>query len=382
MEGGVAGLFLDDGQFAAVSARDAKASRKRTKSREMLRQRCEEEGLHFEPVPAPPARARHAVVWVAIDAVAAAPHDRPFNARFLNIASPWSDPDLRDWTGYTRTLRVGRRAARPRPAPGARPVPMIPLAVYGLDFPKIPALLVDFRSVLNAKGRELSRRVVDDVGRYVLDVSPFGDVYFYAVQSCYATITGRRGIDLNQPSRLKSYAQLRSLLVLKDVFDPELRAMVERDLGRLDLNPPRRASPTSRPSRLSSTTLWSSTRGAATSTAASSATAPARRRGSRTAASRPSCLPSRGSRRSASSATATTRPRCALAAASRARSSGTHGSKPTSRRRLLRWRSTWSPERFHPSPSTSSCTASAGASSCASAGRSSRSRATRPPASS
>jgi hypothetical protein len=239
VESGVAGLFLDDRHLADVYVRDSKASRKRTgKNWEMLRQRSEEEGLYFEPLPGPPARARHAVVWVAAEAIAASPKRRPFNARFLNISSPWADDDLRAWNGYTRTFyeapdgRLG-----PEQAPGSRPVTMIPLAVYGLDFPKIPALLVDFRSVLNATRREVSRRVVDDVGRYVVDASPFGDVYLYAVKKLYAMITGRQGIDLNQPSRLKSYAQLRSLLLLKDVFEPELRAVVERDLARLELNP-------------------------------------------------------------------------------------------------------------------------------------------------
>lgn len=239
MDSGVAGLFLDAGHLAAAHERDTKASRKRLgKNWELLRQRCEEEGLHFEPLPGQPARARHAVVWVAADAVEAAPSDRAFNPRFLNIASPWSDDDLREWQGYAKTFyetadgRVGSE-----PSAGARPVRMIPLAVYGLDFPMIPALLVDFRSVLNAKSREVSRRVVDDLGRYVLDASPFGDLHLWAVKKLYATITRRKGIDVNQPSRLKAYAQLRSLLVLKAVFDPELRAIVERDLARLEMNP-------------------------------------------------------------------------------------------------------------------------------------------------
>jgi hypothetical protein len=239
MDSGVAGLFLDADHLATAYERDTKASRKRLGSNfELLRQRCEEEGLFFEPLPEPPQRARHAVVWVAADAVAAAPKSRAFNPRFFNVASPWGDDALRDWQGYTKTFYEspdGRVGAEP--TPGTRPVRMIPLAVYGLDFPKIPALLVDFRSVLNAKSREVSRRVVDDLGRYVLDASPFGDLHLWAVKRLYAMIARRKGVDVNQPSRLKAYAQLRSLLVLKAVFDPELRAIVERDLARLEMNP-------------------------------------------------------------------------------------------------------------------------------------------------
>jgi hypothetical protein len=55
---------------------------------------------------------------------------------------------------------------------------MVPLALYGLEHPKVPALLVDFRDTGNAKRREMSRRVLNDVARNVLAVSTFGDLYF------------------------------------------------------------------------------------------------------------------------------------------------------------------------------------------------------------
>jgi hypothetical protein len=50
-------------------------------------------------------------------------------------------------------------------------------------------------------------------------------------------VTGRRGMDINQPSRLQTYAQLKLLLALTDSLDPELRAEVNGRLERVSLNP-------------------------------------------------------------------------------------------------------------------------------------------------
>src|SRR6185295_4759820 len=110
----------------------------------------------------PDGSATHALLWVS-RAELTAHAARPFEARFLNIDSPWSDKKLRNWDGYSET-RYFDAENRPVPAetPGAHAVEMIPLALYGLDHPKIPILLVDFRDALNPKKREMSRRVLQD----------------------------------------------------------------------------------------------------------------------------------------------------------------------------------------------------------------------------
>jgi hypothetical protein len=100
---------------------------------------------------------------------------------------------------------------------------MIPLALYGLDYPKIPMLLVDFRDGYNPKTREMSRRVLHDVTRNVLSVSKFGNLPYFVGRTVYDFVTGRRGIDLNQPTRLQTYSQLKLLLSLNDSLEPKLR---------------------------------------------------------------------------------------------------------------------------------------------------------------
>jgi len=237
--GGFAGLFLSPSQKEDLYSRDTKAARSRiARNWELLRQRCEQEGLWFEPVPGSPASARHAIVWISAESLASSTQDRQFDGRFLSVSNPWNDERLRTWDGYTKQAFVdGEGRIRSVPADGTRPVTMIPLAVYGLDFPKIPALLVDFRSLFNAKRRELSRRVLDDVGQYLLDISAFGELKYYAGKKLFEMITRQKGVDLVQPSRVQTYAQLRALLVLRNSLDPELQHIIQRDLEQLNVNP-------------------------------------------------------------------------------------------------------------------------------------------------
>lgn len=204
---------------------------------ELLRQRAEAESLYFEPLEMADGSATHALLWVARPDLARY-RGRPFDSRFLNIANPWRDDRLRDWQGLTqmRYLDAENRAVSPG-APGGRAVPMIPLAVYGLDHPKIPILLVDFRDRANPKRREMSRRVVRDVARNILSLSPFEDISFFLGRTVYDFVTGRRGADINQPSRVRAYSQLKLLLSLDTSLDPRLRDQISNRLEHVSLNP-------------------------------------------------------------------------------------------------------------------------------------------------
>jgi len=114
---------------------------------------------------------------------------------------------------------------------------MIPLAIYGLDHPKVPALLIDFRNALNPKAREVSRRALNDLTKNVLSVSGFGNLPYFLGRTAYDFITGRRGMDLNQPTRLPSYSELKLLLSFSNALDPRLRREIERRLELVAVNP-------------------------------------------------------------------------------------------------------------------------------------------------
>jgi hypothetical protein len=204
---------------------------------ELLRQRAETEGLYFEPLTMPGGEATHALLWVAREDLARN-KGRKFGSRFLNINSPWSDSRLARWGGHVETRWVdaeGRPVAEG--AEGARKVELVPLALYGLDFPKIPALLVDFRDNLNPKRREMSHRVIEDVARNVLSLSRYGDVHYFLGRTVFDFVTARRGIDVNQPTRLRAYSQLKLLLALDATLDRDLRDEIAARIESVSLNP-------------------------------------------------------------------------------------------------------------------------------------------------
>lgn len=204
---------------------------------ELLRQRAEAESLFFEPLLMPDGSATHALIWVAKPDLLAN-RDKRYDRRFLNISSPWSDKRLLRWDGYTETKFFdAENRAVPEETAGARTTEMIPLALYGLDNPKIPMVLVDFRDGLNPKRREMSRRALQDVTRNILSFSTFGDLPYFLGHTIFDFITGRRGMDVNQPSRVHTYSQLKLLLSLNQSLDPELREQIGKRLEKVSLNP-------------------------------------------------------------------------------------------------------------------------------------------------
>jgi len=98
-------------------------------------------------------------------------------------------------------------------------------------------LLVDFRDNYNPKKREMSRRVLNDVTRNVLSLSKFGNLPVFLGRTVFDFVTGRRGMDFNQPSRLQTYSQLKLLLALNNSLEPEFRDQIEGRLESISLNP-------------------------------------------------------------------------------------------------------------------------------------------------
>jgi hypothetical protein len=238
LSGSVFGGFFGPEKFADTVAKHSEASVDTVGHNwEMLRQRAEAEGLYFQPLTMPDGRPTHVLLWVARSDLATSAN-RSFGKRFLNIANPWSDSRLRNWNGYAQTQYFDSDN-RPTTAdnPGGHSLEMIPLALYGLDHEKIPALLVDFRDDLNPKGREVTRRVLYDLTKNIFSLSSFGNIPYFLGRSAYNFVTGRRGMDLNQPSRLRSYSELKLLLSFNGSLDPKLRREIERRLEFISINP-------------------------------------------------------------------------------------------------------------------------------------------------
>ena len=231
------GWHMQSENLGRVYEKDLSARRDmRGNNWELLRQYTEAQGLYFDPLEMPDGSDTHAIVWTTAEDIAAN-KGKAFNSRFLNIKNPWTDKRLAKWRGYTQTRWFDSEDREVAPdTPTARSRTMVPLAVYGLDHPKIPILLVDLRDSGNAKKREISKRVLLDLTGNVISLAGGGLPYFFG-RFIYDFVTGRRGMDINQVSRMRSYAQLKLLLSLDETLDGEFKNTLEHRVESASLNP-------------------------------------------------------------------------------------------------------------------------------------------------
>jgi hypothetical protein len=209
----------------------------RNQNWELLRQYSEAQGLYFDPLEMPDGSARHALVWISASDIEQN-KNRKFDSRFLNIKNPWTDRAIANWKGYSQVRWFDGESRQVAPnTPGATERTFIPLALYGLDFPKIPALLVDFRDNSNVTKREMSKRILHDITRDTLSFGQLSNLPYFLGRTTYDWITGKRGMDINQTSRLRSYSQLKLLLSLDTELDVNLRAEIAKRVEHATLNP-------------------------------------------------------------------------------------------------------------------------------------------------
>ena len=185
---------------------------------DLLRQRAEANGLYFEPF-GMNGSSTHALLWIAVDDLNSA---RKFDGKFLGISNPYGDTRLRDWTGY-REVRDGRE--------------MIPLALYGLEYPKVPLLLVDFRDTHAPKRREMIRHAATDTVSGVLGISQFGNWPYLTGSFAFNFVRTRHGAANNRSARLKAYSEVRQWLALDPSIDNQLRAELQKRLEIMAVNP-------------------------------------------------------------------------------------------------------------------------------------------------
>ena len=204
---------------------------------ELLRQRAEANGLYFEPLALAGQAPTEALLWIAREDLDGA-QPRTFDRQFLGIANPWTDERLLHWTGYSE-MRYFDAGDRPVPAgtAGARALQLIPLALYSLDYPRVPLLLVDFRSSLTAKKRELVQHGASAVLTGFLGITTFGNWSFLAANSAWTFVRGRQGAPMVRSERLRSYSEAREFLAEYSQLAPELKAELLHRLDHLALDP-------------------------------------------------------------------------------------------------------------------------------------------------
>jgi hypothetical protein len=198
---------------------------------ELLRQRAEAEGLIFQPIYADGAPPVAAMIWISRADIHRG-HKQRFRSKFLGIADPWSDNALRGWSGYVETWHFDDEGRRVADAANAiRTEEMIPLALYSLDHPKTPFLLVDFRSPWKPVAREVARRTVEEVPLTILGVATFTNWQARGAQLAWTSVRGRQGAAIYRPARLRAAAAVRQVIPSSQQLEPEMREQLEKRLG-------------------------------------------------------------------------------------------------------------------------------------------------------
>jgi hypothetical protein len=213
------GLVTSSKLSDAYFTQRTRAQETRGHNWELLRQRAESNGLYFEPMGIG-SSPTHAMLWIAKDDAGDATHS--FNSKFLGITNPYTDSRVREWRGITIT-RNGRE--------------LIPLALYGLDYPKVPLLLVDFRNTYAPKRREMLARATADAVTGLIGYSKWGNWPYMAGSFLWNFTITRRGSATNGQERLKAYSEVRRWLTLDHDLSPELRRDLQERLEILGVNP-------------------------------------------------------------------------------------------------------------------------------------------------
>ena len=204
---------------------------------ELLRQRAEMNGLLFEPLAIGDGTPSEALLWIArsdLDQRA----DHRYDGQLLGIANPWTDERLMHWTGYTqvRYFDAGNQPVE-RGTPGARAEEMIPLALYNLDYPRVPLLLADFRDALKPKRREMMSDGATSLLTGVFGITGLANPEVIAGEAAWTFVRGRHGAAVKRSQRLEAYSEAREFLSVDTRLDPALKLELERRLDHLALNP-------------------------------------------------------------------------------------------------------------------------------------------------
>ncbi len=204
---------------------------------ELLRQKAEQNSLYFEPLALDSRQPDLALLWMEqpSDDTDAPKH---FDGKFLGISDPFVDQRVREWTGYSQTWYFDQAGCRVTDGTAyARSANMIPLALYALDHPRVPLLLIDLRRPRRVGLIERSRRVATDITEGLLRWTPFSNLRFTIAKSVLFFVRGRHGAALDRSARLRAYAQLQYFLKLDESMDPELRSELTHFSQHLGINP-------------------------------------------------------------------------------------------------------------------------------------------------
>jgi len=223
------GGLVGDKQATSVGLQSGlEQERIRSRNWELLRQWAEKTGLIFEPLSLAGNQGQCAILWFPQEN-SIKPGDTSVQSiwKLLGMQDPWNDESLKNWKGpvYERAFDKSGSAK------------VIPLAVYSLNYPKLPLVLIDFRGKLSGRRREMSQRTFSELTADVLGLSHFTNWYFYLGFDLHRFVAARRGKAVDQASRLDCYSEFRMELALDHSIDPALKEDMENRIRALGVNP-------------------------------------------------------------------------------------------------------------------------------------------------
>ncbi len=211
---------------------------------EILRQAAEKTGLVFEPIQVAGVSGEFALLWVMADVPGSAhlpATESPATAsifKLLSISNPADSGSLKHWNGYEELRSFDADGALlPLGETGDVEHRLIPLALYSLDYNRVPLLLIDFLDPTRAKRREMSERAWNDVVHGVLGLTLTANWYYFAGNAVLDFIESRHGKALDQGARLDCYARFRAELMLDHDLDGDFRSLMRQRLSRMATNP-------------------------------------------------------------------------------------------------------------------------------------------------
>ncbi len=233
------GLFNDKAASHYGMESAFEDERIRSRNWELLRQCAEKTGLYFEPISLGTQKEQYGLLWFP-QGVARKRSGTSLKPiwKLLNIKDPWTDARL------NRTLALYRRpmsslaVSGPGESDSGNPdTTYIPLALYSLNYPKFPLLLVNFRDELQVRRHEVTQRTINEVTAGVIGISHITNWYYYAGSMLYNMVWSRRGIAVDQAARLDCYSQFRTQLSSDKSLDPQLRSELLKQADHLVVNP-------------------------------------------------------------------------------------------------------------------------------------------------
>ena len=242
----VFGRLIPNAELPNVQrAADVRRETSRARNFELLRSSAERVGLYFEPInlggeSATAADSDYGLLWFPLyhsyDISGTSLIDKTWH--LLQISNPSNDRHLIEAETYrqVRSLdQYGRLLAAGEDGPAT--IELVPIAMYSLTYPRMPLLLIDFLHPTRIRHKELTQRLVREIGGAGLYASSFPGWAFSGALGLYQYIKRQQGSPTDEQARLDCYSKARMDLALSSSLDADFRSSAQARLNEISINP-------------------------------------------------------------------------------------------------------------------------------------------------